>query len=653
MRTQRSNALGRRSKPASSRKINSAAVPVGRRAFLGLSLLLPFLFNTASAQILSDVNIRVSDGTTLEATVAWPIGFPRSGGFPAIVLVPGFGGKKDDMRLLSVTMAAYGYASLAYSARGQGNSGGRSTISGDRERQDLFEVIQYLRNLPEINPNKLGVTGGSQGGIHSWMAAVYGMPGVKAVAPLIATPDFARALVPNGCIKYGLPRELTVGSVRYSADRDRIRDFTITDQYDSVLAYIDAWDLAHLVDSVSIPVLQGLGWEDFLFPANGGIAARERLAAHHVPIWSYYGTNGHGEEVDAEEAAFLLDKIVHWFDHWLKGFSLDQDSIPVVMYSDDRPDWPHHTTTTWPPQPSNTLRLYFTQKGLSRSPPPDSGAFPFSLNCDSTYTPSMAWDDLYGGSAFVRAFISTSSRLISDVFQSDMEVTGIPTARIFVQSDAAKFQSHVRFYDVTAVDTGYVWAVMSRSIKGIRQSTPAQVHEIAIEGTALSHIVPAGHRIGVEVTSLDMLKSDQANTIPYFVSSHSRLLTSPSFASYVEIPIVGLLPTSIAAQHPMLPGSFMLQQNYPNPFNPSTVIKFSLPDIGTSRQGGIVSLKVYDLLGREVATLVNQELPAGSYEATFDASKLASGVYFYTLSVSAPSGQYRDFTETRKMLLLK
>jgi predicted acyl esterase len=649
----RTDASGRRLKSVNRCNTDCASLAVGRRAFLGLSFLLPFLSHTGSAQILSDVSIQMSDGITLEATVAWPIGFPRSGGFPAIVLVPGFGGKKDDMRLLSITMAAYGYASLAYSARGQGNSDGLSTISGDRERQDLFEVIQYLRNLPNINPDKLGVTGGSQGGIHSWMAAVYRMPGVKAVAALIATPDFARALVPNGCIKYGLPRELNVGSVRYTDQRDRLRDLIIADKYDSVLTYIDAWDLAHLVDSISIPVLQGLGWADFLFPANGGIAARARLAARHVPIWSYFGTNGHGEEVDAEEAAFLLDKIVHWFDHWLKGFSLDQDSIPVVMYSDDRPDWPHHTTSIWPPQPSNTLRLYFTQRGLSRSPPPDSEAFPFSLDYDSTYTPAMAWDDLYGGSAFVHACAITSSRLISDVLQSDLEVTGIPTGRIFVQSDAQKFQSHVRFYDVTAVDTGYVWTLMSRSINGVRESMLDQTHEIAIEGTALSHIVPAGHRIGVEVTSLDILSGDQANTIPYFVSSHSRLMTSPFSASYVDIPVVGLLPTSIASQQPMLSEGFALQQNYPNPFNPSTVIRFSLPDVGTSRQGGIVSLRVYDLLGREVTTLVNQNLPAGRFEATFDASRLASGVYFYTLSVSAATAGKSTFTETRKMLLLK
>jgi hypothetical protein len=84
----------------------------------------------------------------------------------------------------------------------------------------------------------------------------------------------------------------------------------------------------------------------------------------------------------------------------------------------------------------------------------------------------------------------------------------------------------------------------------------------------------------------------------------------------------------------------LLHQNYPNPFNPSTVIKYQIP------AEGLVSLKVYDILGREVADLVNEFKQAGSYEASFDGSSLSSGVYFYRL-VS------RDYTSIKKMLMVK
>jgi hypothetical protein len=91
---------------------------------------------------------------------------------------------------------------------------------------------------------------------------------------------------------------------------------------------------------------------------------------------------------------------------------------------------------------------------------------------------------------------------------------------------------------------------------------------------------------------------------------------------------------------PAAPLNFELSQNYPNPFNPTTAINFSLP------KSGNVTLRVYDLLGREVATLVSGYLPAGAHNTKFDASKLASGMYVYRIQ----SGTY---TASKKMLLMK
>jgi hypothetical protein len=83
-----------------------------------------------------------------------------------------------------------------------------------------------------------------------------------------------------------------------------------------------------------------------------------------------------------------------------------------------------------------------------------------------------------------------------------------------------------------------------------------------------------------------------------------------------------------------------LEQNFPNPFNPTTTIRFAIP------QNEHVTLKVYDLLGREVATLVNEARSAGNHEAFFDASNLASGVYIYRLTAG-------NFIATKKFTLIK
>jgi len=89
-----------------------------------------------------------------------------------------------------------------------------------------------------------------------------------------------------------------------------------------------------------------------------------------------------------------------------------------------------------------------------------------------------------------------------------------------------------------------------------------------------------------------------------------------------------------------IPTSFALEQNYPNPFNPSTTIKFQIA------KTGFVTLKVFDMLGKEVSTLVNQQLDAGSYQSKWDASGYASGMYLYTL-------QQGNTVETRKLMLVK
>ncbi len=101
----------------------------------------------------------------------------------------------------------------------------------------------------------------------------------------------------------------------------------------------------------------------------------------------------------------------------------------------------------------------------------------------------------------------------------------------------------------------------------------------------------------------------------------------------------GRLVTAVHDQG-SLPAEFQLQQNYPNPFNPSTVISYQLPT------NELVVLKVFDVLGREVETLVNQRQTAGNHSVRFNAANLPSGVYFYRLQ----AGTYRD---TKKLLLLK
>jgi len=133
-----------------------------------------------------------------------------------------------------------------------------------------------------------------------------------------------------------------------------------------------------------------------------------------------------------------------------------------------------------------------------------------------------------------------------------------------------------------------------------------------------------------------------SRTTSLAINSNGYILTGTVFGGVYR----GLNSTiTIAKNHNVTPSTLLLEQNYPNPFNPSTKIRF------TNYELRFTSLKVYDVLGNEIATLVNEEKPAGSYEVEFSVGQnsilsLSSGIYFYQLKAGS-------FIQTRKMILLR
>ncbi len=121
--------------------------------------------------------------------------------------------------------------------------------------------------------------------------------------------------------------------------------------------------------------------------------------------------------------------------------------------------------------------------------------------------------------------------------------------------------------------------------------------------------------------------------------------TSTHVASgFLVHPFINGIKTAVEEKMPdesPLPTSYELQQNYPNPFNPSATIQFALP------KPSAVTLKIIDMLGREIATLVDEKLPAGEHKVVFDTRTLTSGVYYYHLQAGD------EFSETRRLTLLK
>jgi hypothetical protein len=115
---------------------------------------------------------------------------------------------------------------------------------------------------------------------------------------------------------------------------------------------------------------------------------------------------------------------------------------------------------------------------------------------------------------------------------------------------------------------------------------------------------------------------------------------SSVFTNYQGFWYTAKVPSGVKINTDGNADGFALDQNYPNPFNPTTHLRFTIAELR------FVSLKIYDVLGREVATLVDGEKKPGVYEMSFNASRLSSGVYYYRLSAG-------NYTEVKRMMLLK
>lgn len=208
------------------------------------------------------------------------------------------------------------------------------------------------------------------------------------------------------------------------------------------------------------------------------------------------------------------------------------------------------------------------------------------------------------------------------------------------------------------VDSNAYWPIF-RNINTVGKivSSPVTLNWIKMQngkfGLFSSEKINNGDFIGKDLSALQAngiwFKISKDNKKAYFLNQNS--ISSPILIS--EKPILDLSGTvnnrrkiiisstaTAIEENINIPTEFSLEQNYPNPFNPSTVIRYSIPN------QNFVNVKIYDIAGKEVATLVNEQKNAGKHEINFNATGLASGTYFYTVSAGS-------FTQTKKMILMK
>ena len=296
---------------------------MGRAVALIAAVLAALTTSVATfAATPSQLTIPASDGTALACSLTEPDGTPPAGGWPAVMLFHGLGGKHQDMEpLASQILAPAGYASLACDARGHGASGGLFGLDGPRDVLDTKELFAWLTARPEISDTAIGALGISLGGGAVWNATVAGVP-FKAIVPVITWTNLTTALAPQGLSKSGLVQLLAslVPQSRWDPDLLAAQSSLVTSTNMSTVTALASTrsPLAQLA-AVTTPTLMIQGRRDFLFDVDQALAAYKLLKG---PKRLYLGDLGHPPGISpagAPDAAIYWGEAVKWFDHYLKG----------------------------------------------------------------------------------------------------------------------------------------------------------------------------------------------------------------------------------------------------------------------------------------------------------------------------------------------
>ncbi|HLF13719.1 MAG TPA: alpha/beta fold hydrolase [Bacteroidota bacterium] len=594
----------------------------------------------AAAQTRYDLFISTLTADSLDATYFIPPTAPPPNGYPGIVFVHGFGGSKNDDTANGRVYSASGYVTLAYSVRGHGLSSEGSTIMSVREREDLAEVVDFMRAIPGIDTNAVGISGGSQGGLHGLWAIADRLP-VKAVSSDVIVPGWAADMLMNGSVRRTVVNLLKSSRVSYDPVRDTLWDYVRNDQFDQLSPAFTAGrdvDTAAL-NSATVPSIRFLKWQDHYFSAADGIAA---FLNYSGPKKLYLGTLGHFSDQVESERLYTYDQVTRWLSYHLKGIDNGIMDEPMYTFAESSLPmdsagyylWTRTGLDAWPPPGVQPYRFYLSTDSTLTYPPPSapSGSlYIANVHADSAYTFDTGYIEGFRGPLFENALPRQALSFDSDPLPWDVEWVGSPRMELHVSSPSVKFPLHAQIYEV---DTGGTKYFVNR-INYTARNWPGGDGVVAADGLAHAHRFAAGSRIRLELTNIDVTNRIDLGSYPFvlpmFADAEVTIHADASRPSFIELPLAQP-PTGVdVAGAPPSSGPALLQ-NYPNPFNGATTIAAIIPAAGRA------TLAVYNVLGQEVERIADGDIAPGRHAFRWDASAQPTGVYFARLTVAARDG---------------
>jgi alpha-beta hydrolase superfamily lysophospholipase len=313
---------------------------------------------SASAATPQQLTIPASDGAKLACSLVEPDGAAPTGGWPAVMLFHGLGGKHQDMEPIATQfLAPAGYASLQCDARGHGVSEGLFGLDGARDVQDTRELFAWLTARPEISDTQIGALGISLGGGAVWNALTSGVP-FKAAVPIITWTNLLTALAPHGLSKSGLVQLLAalVPTSRWDPQLlAATAGLTTSSDLTAAAALAAPRSVVSKLPTITTPTLLIQGRHDFLFDIDQALAAYKSL---HGPKRLYIGDLGHSPApMPPAEQPTYFGEAVKWFDRYLRNVSNGVESKPSIVLAHDPWDGKPTSYKTLPPTKTISVTL--------------------------------------------------------------------------------------------------------------------------------------------------------------------------------------------------------------------------------------------------------------------------------------------------------
>ena len=530
-----------------------------------------------------DLVVTLSDGLKTKADFMYPKHTPGPKGWPLVVLIHGMGGSRTGMRPVLEDIASLGYAGLAYDVRGQGDAKRLSPRYGTQfismpELIDLAEMIEWAhKTFPNIvDINRVGITGGSQGGLHSWAAAAMSgkkfppnsrrskpFPIIKAAIPTAFPPDKAGSALPLGKTCHTIFLHYVCGYPGFIMDptlKTKISSLLLAERYEDAYKLTKNIPLSSFMNELkktTTPIFAMLSWFDIWADPTSAIDIMKSIPSS-TPFRLYLQGIGHGLTINQRQAQRAILLTAGWFERFLKNNKYAIEKEAKVLCAVPPPTnlqainpfglWMPRESWNFPPKGIHNTSFYLKGGGKLEESQPTTNYNPAVIHhrVPQGYTVKKFVPIALDIFKILAVFPLSRIKWTSGVFKRDTEIAGFPKVELFIKPTHKRFQFHCGLFIVSP--SGGEEMISSGVFAETLQSG-LKTTKVNFRMGPIDAVIPKGWRIRLYIENLSILRyppgAGFVKTVPYMHNYDINIYLGKQFKSRIILPIRNKIPASL------------------------------------------------------------------------------------------------------------